>query len=162
METFSPLLAICAGNSPVPGEFPAQRPMTRTFDVFFDLRLNKRLSKQSRGWWFETPSRSLWRQRNGKLCDKTYAFFYQQVMWSRISIVLLVTHIVFVHGLDITIVWRKNDIGKESFVPILIVQCLIHIYPPIQNTDRKIYVHTIVNYTLNWVIWIRTLMRNGR
>ena len=40
METFSALLAICAGNSPVPGEFPAQRPVTRSFDVFFDLRLN--------------------------------------------------------------------------------------------------------------------------
>ena len=47
METFSALLAICAGNSPVPGEFPAQRPVTRNFDVFFDLRPNKRLSKQS-------------------------------------------------------------------------------------------------------------------
>ena len=45
METFSALLAICAGNSPVPGEFPTQRPVTRSFDVFFDLRLNKRLSK---------------------------------------------------------------------------------------------------------------------
>ena len=39
METFSALLAICAGNSPAPGEFPAQRPVTRSFDVFFDLRL---------------------------------------------------------------------------------------------------------------------------
>ena len=66
METFSALLAICAGNSPVPGEFPAQRPVTRSFDVFFDLRLNKRLSKQSWGWWFETLSRSLWRHRNEK------------------------------------------------------------------------------------------------
>ena len=47
METFSALLAICAGNSPVPGEFTAQRPVTRSFDVFFDLRLYKRLSKQS-------------------------------------------------------------------------------------------------------------------
>ena len=64
METFSALLAICAGNSPVPGEFPAQRPVTRSFDVFFDLRLNKRLSKQSRGWWFETLSRPSWRHRN--------------------------------------------------------------------------------------------------
>ena len=45
MDTFSALLAICAGNSPVPGEFPAQRPVTRSFDVFFDLRLNKRLSQ---------------------------------------------------------------------------------------------------------------------
>ena len=56
METFSALLAICAGNSPVTGEFPAKRPVTQSFDVFFDLRLNKRLNKQSWGWWFETPS----------------------------------------------------------------------------------------------------------
>ena len=65
METFSALLAICAGNSPVPGEFPAQRPVTRSFDVFFDLCPNKRLSKQSWGWWFETLSCSLWRHCNG-------------------------------------------------------------------------------------------------
>ena len=48
-----------------PGEFPAQRPVTRSFDVFFDLRrLNKRLRKQPWGWWFETLSWSLWRQCN--------------------------------------------------------------------------------------------------
>ena len=47
-----------------PGEFPAQRPVMRNFDVFFDLRLNKRLSKQTWGWWFETPSWSLWRHCN--------------------------------------------------------------------------------------------------
>ena len=47
-----------------PGKFPAQRPVTRSFDAFFDLCLNKRLSKQPRGWWFETPSWSLWRQCN--------------------------------------------------------------------------------------------------
>ena len=61
IETFSALLAICEGNSPITGEFPAQRPMTRSFDVFIDLRPNKRLCKQWWGWWFETPSRSLWR-----------------------------------------------------------------------------------------------------
>ena len=67
METFSMLLAPCSGNSPVTGEFPAQRPVTRSFDVFFDLRLNKRYSKQSWGWWFETPSCSLWRHCNVEL-----------------------------------------------------------------------------------------------
>ena len=46
METFSALLALSAGNSPVIGEFPAQRPVRWSFDVFFDMRLNKRLSKQ--------------------------------------------------------------------------------------------------------------------
>ena len=65
METFPALLAICAGNSPVPGELPAQRPVTWSFAVFFDLRLNKPLSKQSWGWWFETLSRPLWRHCNG-------------------------------------------------------------------------------------------------
>ena len=63
-KLFSALLAICAGNSPVAGEFPAQRPVIRSFDVFFDLRLNKRLSKQSLDWWFETPTRPLWRHCN--------------------------------------------------------------------------------------------------
>ena len=53
-------------NSPVAGELPAQRPVTRSFDIFFDLRLNKRLSKQSWGWWFETLSLPVWRHSNAK------------------------------------------------------------------------------------------------
>ena len=61
MEQFSALLAICVWNSTVTGEFPAQRPVTRSFDVFYDLCLNEFLSKQSWGWWFETPSCPLWR-----------------------------------------------------------------------------------------------------
>ena len=68
IQTLSALLAICAENSPVPGEFPARRPVTQSFDVFFDLRPNKRFSKQSWGWWSETPSSSLWRHRNGQMC----------------------------------------------------------------------------------------------
>ena len=65
LETLSALLALCAGNSPVTGEFPSQRPVTKSFDVFFVLRLNTRLSKQSLGWWFETSLRSKWRHCNG-------------------------------------------------------------------------------------------------
>ena len=65
MEIFFALLAFCAGNSPVIGEFPAQRPVTLRFDAFFDLCLNKRLSK-SWGWWFETPSHPSWRHCNAK------------------------------------------------------------------------------------------------
>ena len=76
METFSALLAICAGNSPVPGEFPTQRPVTRGFDVFFDLRLNKRFSKQSWGWWFETPSGSLWRQYNVDVASDSWSWHH--------------------------------------------------------------------------------------
>ena len=58
-------------TGPLCGEFTGrrwipntQRPVTRSFDVFCDLRLNKRLSKQPWGWWFEMPSWSLWRQCN--------------------------------------------------------------------------------------------------
>ena len=61
METFSVLQSICAGKSPVTGEFPAQRPATRSSDIFFDMCLNKRLSKKSRCWWFEMLSRPLGR-----------------------------------------------------------------------------------------------------
>ena len=64
MEKFSALLTLCAGNSPVTGEFSAERPVTRSFDVFFDLHQIKRLSKHLRGWWFETLSRPLWRHCN--------------------------------------------------------------------------------------------------
>ena len=78
METFSALLVICAGNSPVPGEFPAQRSVTRSFDVFFDLHPNKRLSKQWWGWWFETPPRPLWRHRNVDWRKKSHLFMTQQ------------------------------------------------------------------------------------
>ena len=64
MQTFSALLALSAGNSSVTGEFPSHIPVTRSFDVFFHLRLNKRLTKQSWGWWFDMPSCSL-----GRHCD---------------------------------------------------------------------------------------------
>ena len=63
---FPVLLALCAGNSPVAGEFPAQRPVTWSFHVFFDLRWNKRLCKQSWDWWFETPLHPLWCHCNVK------------------------------------------------------------------------------------------------
>ena len=59
MEAFSASLVLCNGNPPMTGGFPSERPVTQSFDVFFDLRLNKRLSKHSRRWWFEAPSTSL-------------------------------------------------------------------------------------------------------
>ena len=51
----------------ITSEFPAQRPVTRSFGFFFDLRLNKRLSKQSWDCWFEMPPRSLWRHCNAAI-----------------------------------------------------------------------------------------------
>ena len=56
-----------------PGEFPAQRPVTHSVDVFFDMRLNKRLNEQPWGWWFETPSWSLWRHDNESVYHCEYS-----------------------------------------------------------------------------------------
>ena len=64
MGTFYSSLVLCEGNSPVTGEFPSQRPVTRRFDVFFDLCLNKRLKNQSILQWFEPPVCPLWRRCN--------------------------------------------------------------------------------------------------
>ena len=72
MEKCSVLLALCAATSPVTGEFPSKRPVTQSFDVLVNLHLNKRLSKQSDGRWFETPSRSLWRHCNGLFIPDLY------------------------------------------------------------------------------------------
>ena len=68
MDTFSALLAICAGNSPVPGEFPTQRPVTRSFDVFFDLRSNKKI--QLKHIWNHTAV----------LCNK-YMYIVPNIFW---------------------------------------------------------------------------------
>ena len=71
--------ALCAGNPPVTGEFPAQRPATRSFDVFYDLRLNKRMSKHSWGWWLETPPCLLW--RHCYITEYTILRMLQQWPW---------------------------------------------------------------------------------
>ena len=85
LEVISALLALCAGNSPVTGEFPSQRPVTRSFDVFFDLRLNKRLSKQSRRWWFETQSYSLWRHGKATSAASTAEHYIDVIMTTMAS-----------------------------------------------------------------------------
>ena len=71
-----------------PGEFPAQRPVTRSFEVFFDLRPSKWLSKQSQCWKFETPSRPLWRHRNDNYtCHVVWIYIMHRfIMYSRWTI----------------------------------------------------------------------------
>ena len=110
METFAALLAICSENSPVPGEFHTQRPVTWSFDVYFDLCLNKRLSKQSWGWWFETLSSTLWCHRNGLFCymQKShgiilYIIEHDKILWYK--------HNVF--HFDNWNCWCNNFIGVQ-------------------------------------------------
>ena len=89
MEIFSALLALSAGNSPVTGEFPTQNSVTRSFEVSFDLGLNKRLSKQSWVWWFEMSPCSLWRHRNG-IYSKAFGWKLNIVEQVKLSWKLLV------------------------------------------------------------------------
>ena len=69
-------------TDPLCGEFTTQRTATRSSDVFFDLRMNKRLSKQSRGWWFETPLRSLWRHCNDQNFDHRCSNYIFILHWT--------------------------------------------------------------------------------
>ena len=112
METFSALLSLCAGNSPVTGEFHAQRPVTRSFDVFFDLRLNKRLSKQSWGWWFKTPSRPSWRHCNAL---PIHATLY------RLHYIMYVIHIL-VYTLDPLRIWNCICYGLAISIFVRVVR----------------------------------------
>ena len=118
METFSALLAICAGNSPVTGEFPTQRPVRRSFGVFFDLCLNKLLSKQWWGWLFETPSHPLWRHCNVMLhyfCPQTLLFKCLRVKCARsLSTGRLGTHFseIWIKRQDIS--FKKKRLKRSS------------------------------------------------
>ena len=118
METFSALLALCVGNSPVTGEFPAQRPMTRSFGVFFDLRLNKQLKKQSWGWWFETPSRSLCSHCNEE--NNSHAI-HQHVLFTTKHV-----HIYMFLRIDVGIKGKHvRDTGSSSrFLEILAAEII--------------------------------------
>ena len=104
METFSALLAICAGNSPVSGEFPAQRPETRSCDVFFDLPLDGRLSKHSWGWWLEPPSCPFWRQGNDphfKPFRTNRSFHWRYFFFTKI-------HIQRNYGFAFNLIWQSD------------------------------------------------------
>ena len=109
METFPTLLAICAGNSPVTGELPTQRPVTRSFDVFFDLHLNKWLSKQWWGWWFEMPSRPLLRHCNDTCQNVITSYYYRGKKWNTVF----------------NVIWGTNNMGILGYASCIV--CGIHV-----------------------------------
>ena len=119
METFSALLGFCVGNLLATGEFPSQRLMTRSFDVFFDMCLNKQLSKQSWGWWFEMPSCSLW-----CYCNETGKF----------------------HSLGANQKWNSAEKWLYLHVPIHLRKLLVNIPWKRFKSVRK--VHTFFTRTL--------------
>ena len=128
MEPFSALLALCAWNSPVSGEFSAQRPVTRSFDVFFDLRVNKRFSKQSWGWWFETLSRSLWRHRNEILKESPFTGGFPTQRTSNAEI--------------LSMSWR--NLGHENYK---VVVCTIELPPSSSSPFQPCIIPCPVRHT---------------
>ena len=105
---------------------PSQRPVTRSFDVFFDLRLNKRFSRQSWGWWFETPLCPLWRHRNAWLMHR---FGVETQIWQcqpspaeEITQLVCLMNVVFVvrphaiHRRGKHAAWRKKQAVAARFI----------------------------------------------
>ena len=154
------LLAICVGNSPVPGEFPKQRSVTRGFDVYFDLRPNKRISKQSWGWWFETPSRPLWRHRNEKGI----------VQWFVPVLSLLsdeITPIIYQRQMGLSLVKRTHTWSNYAlsvfqypgiyFALLCIIQSWLQ---PNYLPSSRLFIQLWLEFTLHTVALYRLFTRN--
>ena len=105
------------GESTGLGEFPTQRPVTQSFDVFFDMRLNKRLSKHSRCWWFETPSWSLWRQCNGA-CTWSTTWQTQATGWHIVDHKIRLAFLMIYLALSIYISKSISCILFHCLIPV--------------------------------------------
>ena len=164
METFSALLALCVGNSPVTGEFPSQRPVTRSFGVFFDLRPNEPLSKQSWGWWLETPSLSL--RHHYVLIPRTP--FWYHTLWNKSKETCIVltwlihwgklTHLWICENISSSIEWKACCGGKSLLEPMMIYLWNLHFkiwsFPCCQmlNISIKVPMSDEPAHKMNWLI----------
>ena len=150
METFSALLALCVGNSPVPGEFPSQRPVTQSFDVFFHLGLNKRLSKQSWGCWFEMTSWSLWRHCNASAMVWTCDDIIKCIFWRKkilSLLLLLISKWTTITGMNK--MFSKVHNGCRCFVYNQII-IFNHIYD---------YIYIYIRwFKFHWSLFLRVLL----
>ena len=144
METFPVLLALCAWNSTVTGEFPAQRPVARSFDVFFGLRLNKRLSKQWWGWWFETPSLSLWHHLMCVECCLLFQIGFKR-NW------MLKYGVCWHNGIGVDIVYLVYPIFKKWISNIILQLGLkfVRFISSISNRSRRASSFTLPIQVLN-------------
>ena len=112
-----------------PGEIPAQRPVTRTVHVFFDLRLNKRLIKQPWGWWFETPSWSLWRHCNEFLFSYIVknVYVHKYLKWNIWNIVVYYNRIKNVITTLMTEMHIRRAANPQK---VFYLRSLMHTHPP--------------------------------
>ena len=142
METFS---FIYAGNSTATREFLSQSPVTRGFDVFFDLRQNKRLSKQSLGWWFETRSTPFLRHCNGFLfiCHWWYEEFGVRSRYLRQGLVIT-SHNLLWYAITYPCLRFLLMMPKSSYIiNINLNLCRLHI---------TVYIYIVLPFNFNWTI----------
>ena len=113
METFSALLVICEGNSPVTVEFPTQRPVTRSLICIW---IN------GWGWWFDTPSRSLWRHCNVHSLISSVASSSMRTrtrfQFIPPELLLLMVHISVRHGMFIKLYIRVLTVTWSLTPPV--------------------------------------------
>ena len=164
IETFSALLAFCAGTSPVTGKFPAQKQWRGALMFSLICTLHKRLSKQSRGWWFETPSRSLWRhcnvwvlylvtvQHHWIVWLKVSGIWCQKLLNRRITSVLkfiwsLWYLLIFEASLTSSTI--HNEIHIRTFFIASLENHKWHQHPAKRSTNRPIYKRIKIKYKIN-------------
>ena len=148
METYHALPALCVGNLPVIAGSTWQRPVTRRFDAFIDVCLNKRLSKQSGCRWFEAPWRSLWRHCNGK--DVI-------IMW-RVRFAVIRCFDVYQRK-----IWINQRLSRWIFLPgqrlylsaqswnIQFVSCKMNINLDLRFIIANVYIY-LVSGTMSYVV----------
>ena len=141
------------GEFTVTGEFPAQRPVTRSFDVFFDLHLNKRLSKKSWGWWFQTRSRPLWRHCNVNIVYVSVLYTvigldnglspdrHKAMIWTNASIMLITPFRKRQWHLNQNTIFLEENEYQNVVCKMAAIlsrpECLIHSFQRSNRTDVK-------------------------
>ena len=100
-----------------PVNSPHKWPVTRSFDVFFDLRLNKRFSKQSWGWWFETLSHPLWCHSNGYM-----GHWFIWNYWMRLLIHAIISTMVWINPFEV-------NTPKSTYIPHKTINVIIYTRP---------------------------------
>ena len=176
VEIFCASLALCAGNSQVTGEFPSQKPVTRSFDCVFDLRLSKRLGKQWRCRWFETPSRSLRRHCNEKNCRYKFSNMACAI---RLKELILFgkdsrfysrdRQILFVMVMQLDIAGNFCNLRYWKLVYHGLIDFRINLYQQLSDKSKEIYLISysdqgildILSHTLLWNVG-RNIMRYMR
>ena len=138
-------ISFCEGNSPVTGEFPSQRPVTRSFDVFFELHLNKLLSKPLICRWLETSVRSLWRHSNviRRWLSILGAWPSANTIKTKLRPAYWVYMVVLTHGdnMDETLQTTFSNALSWMRTVIFWMQCYCNLFPMVHST---LFEHCII------------------